>query len=209
MPFVAIPVSPSSILRSNWTETLIEFRQTVVLKFKRPEKSQWCYDPDVLAHLEGLVSLWMYSFIYKSEPGIHYDETFDIRSWFKSYLEGQVLDDYLVHIGGEKELAQLRKLGVQLQNIVAIGKTENYLDTNLLPRRYIPVFSVAPRDNQHWWTHGACGPNKNQEPKEMFKTNNEPNFVPTEHLFGRPQSSPETKYAYKYPSTSGKTFISA
>jgi len=156
----------------------------------------------MLAHLEGLIALWMYSFIYQNDPEIHYDESLDARRWFKSYLEGQILDDYLMHLGGESELDQLRARGVQLQNIVALGKTEQYLDTRELPRRYIPIFSVEPK-KRHWRHHHEDG---KEEPNEKYKSGDQPSFVPADHLFGRPKSVTETKYAYKYPSTTGKCF---
>lgn len=177
-----------------------EFQQTIVLKFEKGEHTQWTSDSTLLYHIEGLMSLWMYSFLEVDEPGISYHQRpMEFSTWLAFQLKNRVLKDYFVIIGGEEDKDLLRLVGAEAQNIVRImTKVSPSFDTPALPRNYIPVL---PYDEEEEKREKPEKEEKEDSEKDFKKI--QPNFVPRQNLFGRCPPHDNTLYAYKYPLSPG------
>jgi hypothetical protein len=178
----------------------LEFKQTVVLKFEKGQRSQWTSNAPMLYHLEALISLWMYSFLYEDEPTINYFEAgLSVSAWLDYSLKNRISDDYFSIIGSREDKDRLVCLGVAPQNIVELGGKNDQLNAKALPRDYIPFFT----DFQHHDDDMAAGPKKTRPstPEDW----NTADFAPCDHLFGRCTSQKGTIYAYKHPSSPSTT----
>lgn len=188
-----------------------EFMQRVVLKFRK-DGEQWACDPYAIYHLEALISLWIYSFIFRQQRDeIKYNDTFPTFGTYISWKSpvNKVLSDFLTIIGHAKDkkiLTELLDMGkVSNQNIVEIVSKHAKLKTKEIPRNYIPIY-LDVYENQTMVEH---------------EETREPVFIPLEHLFGEeyddyynrahghdlvPDSAlahSEPLYAYKYIASPG------
>ena len=150
--------------------------QRVVLKFRK-RGQQWSSDRFALSHLEALISLWMYSYIYRQQwDEIDYhgdDPPFPTMvSW--NYPDQKLLLDFLTIIGHKKatkKLCNLMNMGkLSTQNIVEIATGRTKFDTREIPRNHIPIFLDPDEELENYPTHRAA---------------RKPVFIPLEHLFGQ------------------------
>lgn len=173
----------------------------------RKDGEQWASDPYALYHLDALISLWMYSFIFRQQhDDIHYNENLPsigtLVSW--NFPDRTLLLDFLTVIGhGEttKTLIDLCKMNsTTTQNIVEIVTKHTKLKTKEIPRNHIPIFL----DN---------GIQNGEPSSDNLSDPREPVFVPLEHLFGheydghnrdyRSDYESDPLFAYKYVSSPG------
>ena len=154
----------------------------------------------MLYHLDALLSLWMYSFLYVEEPTITYFETGPTASaWLDNILKNRISEDYFSIIGSTDDKDRLVCLGVAPQNIVELGGEKDHLNAKALPRNYIPFFTEFQRHDDYVSESKALWNNK--KPTTLDERNTA-DFAPRDHLFGRckpPSDCPI--YAYKYPSS--------
>lgn len=188
-------------------EASLEFKQSILLKFDKGPHTQWTADPAMLFHLEGLISLWMYTYLYVEEPKVeYYEKGLSVPKWLEVELHNRVLNDFLVIIGNENDKDKLNILSSEIQSIVKIVNKDSAasLKTSTLLRNYIPVLDCYDSE-----TKSEEKPTEKGEIKEPKKKRKEkPDFIPRENLFGCGQSSitdNRTFYAYKYPSSLGTT----
>ena len=196
-----MPVIPRVFESDIHKDASMAFKQKVVLKFERGEQSQWTSNAPMLYHLEALISLWMYSFLYEDEPSIHYFEAgLSISAWLDMTLKDRVSEDYFSIIGSEEAKDKLICLGVAPQNIVELGGENDQLNIKQLPRDYIPIFtdySLHDKDKA-----SEIKKSKPATPKKW----NTADFAPRDHLFGRCYRQPHKGsniYTYKYSSSPG------
>lgn len=183
------------------------FKQRVILKFERGERSQWTSHAPMLYHLEALLSLWMYSFLYEDEPSIHYfDAGITLAAWLEMTLKDRVSEDYFSIIGLKAAKDQLICLGVAPQNIVELGGENDQLNVKQLPRDYIPLFTDFQRHD-----NPKTGPKKDKQEQQDIAEWNSADFTSRDHLFGISPDLHNHKgpiYAYKHPSSPGITHYS-
>ena len=145
--------------------------QRVVLKFRK-DGGQWACDQNALYHLEALISLWLYSFIFRRQQDeIKYNEDLPTFGTYVSwhFPENKVLSDFLTIIGHNKHketLIRLLDMGkLSTQNIVQIVPKYAISNAKEIPRSYIPIFLDA-------------------DPSAEGEETRDPVFIPLEHLFG-------------------------
>jgi len=204
--------------------TSIEFAQSIILKFRRVGP-HWTSEAKTLYHLEALLSLWMYSFIYRQEPKIKYSENLPTLgtylTWF--YPEQKLLWDFLMIIGHEEQMNALKEMcnmdQTSTQNIVKIAKRIQFQSKDY-PRDYVPVDISTGWKGRDRSSRMSSFDNEGKEAQNII-------YVPREHVFGRehdgdgeehkkrnPSSSsssnslpPGPLYAYKYPSAPGMNLL--
>lgn len=169
---------------------------------------QWTANPLTLYHLEALISLWTYSFVFQQDNPIEYDDDFPtLATWIAWYYpERKLLSDFLMVIGGENENDTLVRLcnmeNTSRQNIVEIPTGERNFIKRDFPRNYIPIYlfhdSKSTESDSTW------------EAKHK-ESEIEPVFIPRGHIFGRERKDkrkmPGRLYAYKYPASPGTAFL--
>ena len=154
----------------------MEFKQFVVLKFERGERSQWISNAPMLYHLNALISLWLYSFLYEDEPAVQYFEADPSISTVLDYtIKNRISEDYFSIIGSRTLKDQLVCLGVAPQNIVELGREKDELNAKALPRDYIPFFTDYQKYDK---VTGAASKKTNSESKHKL----EADFAPRDHV---------------------------
>jgi hypothetical protein len=178
----------------------------------RKDGEQWASDPYALYHLEALISLWMYSFIFRRQhDDIHYSENLPSIGTFVSwnFPDRKLLLDFLTVIGHEETTKTLINLcqmnSTTTQNIVEIVTRHTKLKTKEIPRNHIPIFLDNGLQN------GESSSDTD------LNDSREPVFVPLEHLFGheydghnRDYNSDPTSdplFAYRYVSSPGMSLF--
>jgi hypothetical protein len=155
----------------------------------------------MLYHLEVLISLWMYSFLYEDEPLILYFDTgLNLSTLLDNIIKNWLSDNYFSIIGSKADKDHLVCLGVASQNIIELGSENDELNAKVLPRDYIPIFtdySLHDKDKA-----SEIKKSKPATPKKW----NTADFAPRDHLFGRCYRQPHKGsniYTYKYSSSPG------
>jgi len=199
--------------------------QRVVLKFRK-EGEKWASDNYALSHLEALISLWMYSYIYQQHHDeIHYHEDIPpfptVVSW--NFPDKKLLLDFLMIIGHTDNTKKLTNLMCMpdsaTQNIVEIATKWTKFDTREIPRNHIPIFldpdleeSEADRKED---IHLAFIPISHlfghqygiDIEKDHFRTGDNAAIPPFDQVTTPPLAYKATTplFAYKYVSISGKS----
>jgi len=149
----------------------------------------------MLYHLNALISLWLYSFLYEDEPAIKYYKADPSISTLLDYsIKNRISEDFFTIIGSRATKDQLVCLGVAPQNIVEFGGESDELNAKALPQDYVPYFTGFQQ-------HDEAVKEGHKKPNSLSKQTEEADFAPRDHLFGRCQPSKGPIYAYKHPSS--------
>jgi hypothetical protein len=169
------------------------------------ERAQWTADPAMFYHLESLISLGMYSFLYIDEPKVtYYEKGLDISKQLDFLSNDRILNDFLIIIGGENDRKRLKALGPEIQNIVEIvdRKVASSLQTKAMLRGYVPIIPSSDEKSEDPDPKKKSSGGKDIRPK--------PDFIPLDHLYGSNRlhlrSEHENLFAYQYPSSLGTAF---